>query len=88
MEKFDMYALKHVEFGKLMQFTTSSSDGDLCEDVIFTLREYGEGIWVTHSQQIAENAAITISESYNASFNTPINDYVGKLKVVKLKEEK
>ena len=79
-----MFALKNKETGDLMRFRCSSTGGAFCTNVEFYLDGYGDSIWVVTSREVAEKAAITNAEWFNATYQTPSNDYVGKLEVVEL----
>lgn len=81
-----MFALRHKKSNKLMSFYTSANDGDFCVDVTVYLTISGKGdpIWVVGDKKIAEIAAVTDEESYNADFCSPMNRFVGELEVVEL----
>lgn len=81
-----MFALRHVDsFAKLVGFRVESNhDADFCTGVEFILDVDAGNVWVTTSYAVAERAAATSSEWYNATFDNPNNPYVGKLQVVEL----
>ena len=79
-----MFALKYKDTGKLVGFYATSLDGEISPDVIYRLSHSGDNFWVTTSRAVAEKAAVTDTEMYNADFDTPINPYIGKLEVVEL----
>ena len=43
-----------------------------------------ENVWLVKRKEVAEKAAITSAKWYNADYDTPINRFIGKLKVVKV----
>lgn len=79
-----MFALKNKETGEFVGFTTFSTEGDFCTDVVFNLRFNAGNIWVVSKRKIAETAVVTDAPWYNADFETPTNEYVGLLEVVEL----
>ena len=79
-----MYALQHIETGKLMAFHTHSMSGDFCGDTATHLTEHGDRLWMVKDRLTAYRAANNDVPSYNAEHDTPGNRYVGKLRVVTL----
>lgn len=80
-----MFALKNIKTGKLMGVTSSSNgDAEFASSTEFSLCEYAHNVWVVTSRSVAEKAAVTDTPWYNADYDTPGNDYVGKLEVVEL----
>jgi hypothetical protein len=81
-----MFALRSKKTGQLITFYSSANEGDFCVSVHFELvdSKYPDNVWVVTSREVAEKAAITNTEWYNASFDTPENRYVGDLEVVEL----
>ena len=80
-----MFALRNKKTGKLMGFTfTTNSDGDFCTEVEFSLCDYSDSIWIVTDRAVADKAATTNTDWYNAGFDTPGNRYVGELEVVEL----
>jgi hypothetical protein len=80
-----MFALRHIKSGELMGFYTSSNgDGEFCTSEEFILDITTDNIWVVYDRKVAEKAANTDTEWYNAGYSTPRNYYIGKLEVVEL----
>jgi hypothetical protein len=82
-----MFALLDKETGRCVGFRVSSNaDGEYCtsEEYILEDSKYSDNIWVVTDRKIAEKAAISTAEWYNAGFNTPRNEYIGQLEVVEL----
>lgn len=80
-----MYALRHKETGKLLRVSVTSAPGDfdqgyeadLCLSELFP-------VWVVSSVSQAYDVAESTTDWFNASMDRPMNDYVGKVEVVKL----
>lgn len=53
-------------------------------DVVFELGRNGVAPWLVTDPNVAEVAARTNTEWYNADYTTPVNPYAGKCEVVKL----
>lgn len=84
-----LYALQNIETGRLMSFVIESNDGsDFCNSVSISLEDdyWPQYIWTTFNKETAEKAAVTNTPWYNAGMGTPMNEYVGKLKVVELSQ--
>lgn len=79
-----MYGLKNKKTGKLMGFNSHGNDGDFCTDVEYELSDYSSNIWLVENKDTAEKAAETDTSWYNRNYETPGNDYVGNLEVVKV----
>lgn len=79
-----MYALQHIETGKLMAFHTHSMSGDFCGDTATYLTEHGDRLWMVKNRLTAYRAANNDVPAYNAEHDTPGNSFVGKLRVVTL----
>lgn len=63
--------------GELLGFSTSSnSENDFCVDIQYKLEKYSDNVWLVAEREIAENAAITDTEWFNADYHTPSNPYV------------
>lgn len=78
---------KRVEklIGQFVGFSTrDNGDAEFCVSVSYAFSEWADQIWVTTSRDVAEKAAATNTEWYNAGFDSPENEYVGALKVVEL----
>lgn len=83
----DKYTVKRLPklIGQLAGFTTSNNgDAEFSVDVTYALCDCNGRIWVTASREVAESAASTNTDWYNAGFETPKNPYVGALRVVEL----
>jgi len=70
--------------GELMGYFTSSGNSEMGMSVEYELDNITENVWLVQREKVAEKAAITSSKWYNADYETPINRFVGKLKVVKV----
>ena len=72
--------------GELMGYFTSSGNSEMgmSEDVEYELDNITENVWLVQREEVAEKAAITSAKWYNADYDTPINRFIGKLKVVKV----
>ena len=81
-----MHGLRHKETGNLCGFDVSSNYGaDFAVDVAFCLSKFSnENVWLVPSREMAEKAAVTNTNWYNAGYNTPENPYVGELEVVEV----
>lgn len=78
-----LYALKLKETGNLMGFDCIDNDGqDFCVEISYELSQYSNKIWVTPSKEHAEKVLNNTCVYYNADYNSPINNYVGKLEIV------
>lgn len=79
-----MYAIKDKKSGRLLGFHYSNH----FDNVKFNFElSYDINIWTTPMRSIAENAKNSHPKQYDASFETPDNDFDSKqLKVVKLIE--
>jgi len=70
---------------ELMGFmVTRPYDNGCGPDVEYELDNITENVWLVQREKVAEKAAITSSKWYNADYESPINRFVGKLKVVKV----
>ena len=79
-----LYGLREIKSGKYMGFETSSNESrDFCYDVCHTLYPLfdGDPIWLVGDRETAEKA-LTSTNSYNATYDTPEHNYEGKLEVV------
>ena len=79
-----MFAVKYKKTGKVLGFSTSANQGEFCVDVTYEFWEYSDNIWVVADRRVAERAASSTSEWYNADFDTPMNAYVGECEVVEV----
>jgi len=87
-----LYGLKSNKQNCLMSFTTSSNDGDFCNDIEYSLSNYHsswDNLWVTADKKIADTiACVGPTAWYNASHRSPNwdKDYYSDLEVVCLNE--
>lgn len=86
-----LFALRHVETGRLMFFDVDSNgdDAEFCGSTRTSLslpyRDDADGnVWVTTSRAVADKAAETNTPWYNADLSSPENEYVGLLEVAEL----
>jgi hypothetical protein len=81
-----MFALYHKKLKKFMGFyTVSNEGGEFCVGTQHHLSTCSECVWVVTSKEVAQKAAKTSTEWYNAGYSTPVNQYAGELEVVELK---
>lgn len=85
-----MFALRSKTY-KTLAGVCSSSNGDDAEgtDVEFSLDRrqdyrWGSSIWCVNDRAVAEKAAVTSCAWYNATYETPKNEYIGDWEVVEL----
>jgi hypothetical protein len=80
------YTLKHIKTGELAGWYAESNDGhQFAGAVSYTIepgKSWTKSLWAVTSREIAEAAAATNTEWYNAEYTTPINEYVGEWEVV------
>ena len=81
-----MYALLHKETMELMGYRIQSNDGaHFCNDYRVILCTWSDSqTWVTHDLEIARKAAVTDTPWYNSDMDTPENEFIGELEVVRL----
>lgn len=71
--------------GQLMSVATRQNKPGECVEVTHTLvLGAGDMPWIVEFKDIAEKASGTNTPWYNASYDTPVNNYVGELQVVRL----
>lgn len=71
--------------GKLLGFyATSNGEQEFADDITFKLDSNNSQSWLVDTIEQAEKVANTNTEWYNAGYDTPVNDYVGKCKVVEI----
>ena len=87
--KIILYGLLHLPTNSLLGFTTFANpeDGE-CVSVAFTLVNISENVWLVKKMENAEKVRTTNTPWYNASYESPENNFDPKdLKVVKLEVE-
>lgn len=83
-----MYALKHIKTGKIMGYwTIPNPNNPFCVSVSFGLSFYRDNVWVVNSRDVAEQVVYKKTPWENASYDSPMNIYVGQLVVVELVEK-
>lgn len=67
------YSLLNKKTQKLVEYTTSANTGrDFCVDVMYTLCENGEQVWLVDSYETANNVHSNPSTPwYNAGYTSP-----------------
>jgi len=71
--------------GKLLGYDTWMGwNGDYCVDIEYELDDTTENVWLVKHKEVAEKAAISTSKWYNACYDSPVNRFIGKLKVVEV----
>ena len=69
--------------GELLRVYYSREISNHCVGVSFHLDTSGDIVWLVDSKEVAENAANTSPEWYDAGYDTPTNgSYIGKMTVV------
>ena len=58
--------------------SSSNEDGEFCCAVAYSLDKYSDNVWLVKKREHAENAMETNTRWYNANYETPENDYIGK----------
>ena len=72
--------------GKLLGFRyESNGDAEFANSTACVLDDYGNNLWLVSSRFVADCAARTSIEWYNAGYESPENPYAGKVKVVEVK---
>ena len=64
--------------GVPMGFYTEVNDGDFSCDIEYSLEPRSENIWLVPNRERAEKAMVTNTIWYNADYDSPRNEYVGK----------
>ena len=81
-----MFALRHTKTGNLLGVSGTGNDPESeSTGVSYELNEWGNNVWVVTDRHTAETVAHSISEWYNATYDSPENPFVGKCEVVELK---
>jgi len=70
--------------GKLLGYDTMTSNDDYCVDIEYELDDTTENVWLVKRKEVAEKAAISTAKWYNATYESPVNRFIGELKVVKV----
>lgn len=84
-EKIKLYALRHVDTGKLVGYIANGVKDDTNFHYSFDLsypEEMPKKLWVASSYEMANQAAF--SNPLDTSYETPNNSYVGSLEVVEM----
>jgi hypothetical protein len=81
-----IFAIRHKPTEKLLSFIDRKNAPIDCVDVTYKLELYTgtSPLWTTSNREIAEGAANNTEKWYNATYETPINDFVGDCEVVEL----